>query len=85
MCKFAYKLKHFIMNEEKLNRLRIVMAQKEKTGLCLGKKIGKSNCTVSKYMNQRVQPDLRTLYDIANALHVDVRDLLVSNINPSEE
>ena len=85
MCKFAYKLKHFIMNEEKLNRLRIVMAQKEKTGLWLGKKIGKSNCTVSKYMNQRVQPDLRTLYDIANALHVDGRDLLVSNINPSEE
>ena len=73
------------MNEEKLNRLRIVMAQKEKTGLWRGKKIGKSNCTVSKYMNQRVQPDLRTLYDIANALHVDVRDLLVSNINPSEE
>ena len=85
MCNFAHKLKRFIMCEEKINRLRIVMAQKEKTGMWSGKKIGKSNCTVSKYMNQRVQPDLRTLYDIANALHVDVRDLLVSNIKPSEE
>ena len=85
MCNFEHKLKRFIMCEEKINRLRIVMAQKEKTGMWLGKKIGKSNCTVSKYMNQRVQPDLRTLYDIANALHVDVRDLLVSNIKPSGE
>ena len=85
MCNFAHKLKRFIMCEEKINRLRIVMEQKEKTGMWLGKKIGKSNCTVSKYMNQRVQPDLRTLYDIANALHVDVRDLLVSNIKPSGE
>lgn len=73
------------MSKEKLNHLRTVIAQKEKTGLWLRNKIRKSNCTVSKYMNQRVQSNLRTLYDIANALHVDVRDLLVSNINSSEE
>ena len=43
--------------------------------------IGKSNCTVSKYINQKVQPDLKTLNLIADVLNVDVKDLLVSNIN----
>lgn len=70
------------MDEPKLNRLRVVMAEKEKTGRWLGKHICKSNTTVSKYMNKKVQPDLRTLNDITNALDVDVKDLLVSNREP---
>ncbi len=58
----------------------MVLAQKDKTGIWLSKKIGKSNTTVLKYLNQRVQPDLITLNAIADALEVDVKDLLVSNI-----
>lgn len=57
----------------------MVLAEKDKTGLWLSEKIGKSNTTVSKYVNQRVQPDLITLNSIADALEVDVKDLLVSN------
>ena len=68
------------MKERKYNRIKVVMAEKDKTGIWLGQKIGKSNATVSKYINQRVQPDLITLNSIADALEVDVKDLLVSNI-----
>ena len=67
------------MSELKLNRIKVVMAEKDKTGLWLSEQIGKSNTTVSKYLNQRVQPDIKTLNEIANALDVDVKDLLVSN------
>lgn len=67
------------MSELKLNRIKVVMAEKDKTGLWLSEQIGKSNTTVSKYLNQRVQPDLKTLNEIANALDVDVKDLFVSN------
>ena len=67
------------MSELKLNRIKVVMAEKDKTGLWLSEQRGKSNTTVSKYLNQRVQPDLKTLNEIANALDVDVKDLLVSN------
>ena len=67
------------MEETRLNRIKVVMAEKNKTGRWLGEQIGKSNCTVSKYINQRVQPDLKTLNNIANALDVDVKDLLISN------
>ena len=72
------KIKTFEM-DNKLNRIKVVMAEKDKTGLWLSEKIGKSNMTVSKYINQRVQPDLKTLYAIADALDVDVKELLLSN------
>ena len=79
MLIFAHKLKHFNRMERKYNRIKVVLAEKDKTGMWLSEKIGKSNTTVSKYVNQRVQPDLITLNSIANALEVDVKDLLVSN------
>ena len=72
------KIKTFEM-DNKLNRIKVVMAEKDKTGLWLSEKIGKSNTTVSKYINHRVQPDLKTLYAIADALDVDVKELLLSN------
>ena len=72
------KIKTFEM-DNKLNRIKVVMAEKDKTGLWLSKQIGKSNTTVSKYINQRVQPDLKTLYAIADVLEVDVKELLLSN------
>lgn len=55
------------------------MEKKDKTGIRLGEQTGKSNTTVSKYINQRVHPDLVTLNEIANALYVDVKDLIVIN------
>ena len=79
MLIFAHKLKHFNRMERKYNRIKVVLAEKDKTGLWLSEKIGKSNTTVSKYVNQRVQPELITLNSIADALEVDVKDLLVSN------
>ena len=79
MLIFAHKLKHFNRMERKYNRIKVVLAEKDKTGMWLSEKIGKSNTTVSKYVNQRVQPDLITLNSIADAQEVDVKDLLVSN------
>lgn len=67
------------MDEQKYNRIKVVLAEKDKTGRWLAEQIGKSNCTVSKYVNQKVQPDIKTLNAIANVLDVDVKDLLVSN------
>ena len=61
------------------NRLKIVLAEQQKTGKWLAEQIGKSNCTVSKWCSNSVQPDLKTLNDIANALNIDVKDLIVSS------
>lgn len=63
------------------NRLKVVLAEQQKTGKWLAGQIGKSNCTVSKWCSNSVQPDLKTLNEIANALEVDVKDLIVSSLN----
>ena len=62
-----------------LNRLKVVLAEQQKTGKWLAEQIGKSNCTVSKWCSNSVQPDLKTLNDIANVLNIDVKDLIVSS------
>lgn len=60
----------------KLNRLKIVLAEQEKTGKWLSEQIGKSNCTVSKWCSNKVQPDLNTIAEIAKCLNVRVTDLI---------
>lgn len=60
----------------KLNRLKIVLAEQEKTGKWLSEQIGKSNCTISKWCSNKVQPDLNTIAEIAKCLNVRVTDLI---------
>lgn len=52
------------------------MSQKE-----LSIRLGKSFNMVHLYVSNKVQPPIPTLYDIAEILDVDVRELLVSNKN----
>lgn len=64
---------------DKLNRIKAVLAEQDKTSKWLAEQVGRSACTVSKWCNNVVQPDLKTLNEIANVLSIDVKDLLVSN------
>lgn len=59
-----------------LNRLKVVLAEQQKTGKWLAEQIGKSNCSVSKWCSNSVQPDLQTLDNIAKVLKVDIKNLL---------
>ena len=59
-----------------LNRLKLVLVEKNKTGKWLAEQLGKSACTVSNGCQNNIQPDLPTLDKIAKLLEVDVKDLL---------
>ena len=61
---------------KKLNRIKVVLAEKDRTGRWMEEKVGKSNCTVSKWCSNVAQPDLQTLDKVAIALEVNVKDLL---------
>lgn len=61
------------------NRIKIVLVEQNKTGKWLAEELGKSACTVSKWCKNTIQPDIKTLNDIANILDIDVKKLLVSN------
>ena len=63
----------------KLNRIKAVLAEQEKTSKWLAEQVGKSACTVSKWCSNTVQPDLKTLNDIADVLKLGVKELIVSN------
>jgi len=60
----------------KINRIKVVLVEKGKTGKWLAEQIGKSSCTVSKWCSNASQPDLTTLVRIAEILEVDKKDLL---------
>lgn len=60
----------------KINRLKVVLVEKEKSGKWLAEQLGKSTCTVSKWCSNTTQPDLQTLDRIAKLLNVDVKNLL---------
>lgn len=59
-----------------LNRIKIVLVEKQKTGKWLAEQLGKSTCTVSKWCSNSTQPDLATLNRIAALLNVDIRELI---------
>ena len=60
----------------KINRLKVVLVEKEKSGKWLANQLGKSTCTVSKWCSNTTQPDLQTLDKIAKMLDVNVKELL---------
>lgn len=62
------------------NRLKVVLAEKKKTNKWLAEQLGKDPATISKWCTNSAQPGLETLYQIAESLEVDVKDLLVPNI-----
>lgn len=59
-----------------LNRLKVVLVEQQRTGKWLAEQLGKSNCTVSKWCSNSIQPDLRTLEKISKLLGVDIRELI---------
>lgn len=61
-----------------LNRINLVLVEKNKTGKWLADELGKTPCTVSKWCQNSIQPDLVTLGQIAMLLDVDVKELINS-------
>ena len=63
----------------KINRIKSVLVEKDKSQTWLAEKLGKSFCTVNVYCTNRNQPSLETLKQIADILSVSIKDLIVDN------
>jgi putative transcriptional regulator len=59
------------------NRIKAVLAEKERTSKWLADAVQRNKTTVSRWCSNQIQPPLETLYQIAEALEVDVCTLLV--------
>ena len=62
-----------------MNRIKSVLKEKGIKQTTLSEKLGKSYNMVNGYVQNRQQPRLEVLNEIAHIIDVDVRELLVSN------
>lgn len=64
------------MSNKKINRIKVMLAEKEKTNKWLAEQVGKDPATISKWCTNAAQPSLEMLLQIAKVLNVEVKDLL---------
>jgi len=62
--------------KEAINRIKVVLVDKNKTNKWLAEQLGKDPATVSKWCTNTSQPGIETLIEIARILDVEVGDLL---------
>jgi transcriptional regulator with XRE-family HTH domain len=66
------------MAKNDINRIRVVLAEKNITNKWLAEKMKKNPTTISRWCSNEMQPSLETLIEIASQLDVDVKALLNS-------
>lgn len=62
-----------------MNRIKEVLEKKGIKQVWLAEQLGKSYNMVNGYVQNRQQPRLEVLYEIANILQVDIKELLRTN------
>lgn len=64
------------MENEKINRIKVVLVEKGKTGKWLAEQLGKNEATVSRWCSNTSQPSLEMLVQIAQVLRVNIKSLI---------
>lgn len=59
-----------------INRLKLVLVEKKRTGKWLAEQLSKDPSTVSKWCSNTTQPPLDMLVNIAKLLEVDIKELI---------
>lgn len=64
------------MANKAINRLKVVLAEQNKTSKWLAEKLENNETTVSRWCTNEVQPSMDKLVAIAEILEIDVRELI---------
>lgn len=62
---------------ERINRLKIVLAEQNRKGKWLAEQLGKNEATISRWCSNSAQPSLEMLVKIASVLNINTKDLLM--------
>ena len=62
--------------ERKINRIKVMLAEKGKTNKWLSEQVGKDPATVSKWCTNVAQPTLETMMKIAQLLECNLEELV---------
>lgn len=61
---------------KKINRIKVMLAEKGRTNKWLAVQVGKDPATISKWCTNAAQPSLEMLLQVAKVLEVEVKDLI---------
>jgi len=64
------------MSKKQINRIKVVLAEKDKKNKWLAKELKKDVSTISQWCTNKRQPSLETLKAISVILDIDIRELL---------
>lgn len=70
------KLVKYLIMEKNLNRIKAVLADKQKTNRWLAEQLGRDQATVSKWCTNACQPPMETFMKIAQLLKVGLDELV---------
>lgn len=65
---------------ERINRLKVVLVEQNRTGKWLAEQLGKNEATISRWCSNASQPSLEMLVKIASILRVNPRSLINDDI-----
>ena len=65
------------MTHKELNRLKLLLVEKKKTGLWLAEQLGKDKTTISKWCTNSSLPDVECLIKISKLFNVELSDILI--------
>lgn len=64
------------MANKKINRIKVMLAEKGRTNKWLAVQVGKDPATISKWCTNAAQASLEMLLQVAKVLEVEVKDLI---------
>ena len=67
---------HINMERKLLNRIKVVLAEKNRSNKWLSEQLDKAPAIISKWVTNTTQPNVETLIQISKVLGVTVDDLL---------
>ena len=64
------------METERINRIKVVLVEQNRTGKWLAEQLQKNEATISRCCSNTSQPSLEMLVKIATVLNVEPKDLI---------
>ena len=64
-------------NVKGLNRIKVVLAEQQRTNRWLAEQLGKDQTTISKWCTNCNQPDVESLIKISRLLQVELSDIII--------
>ena len=68
------------MSKKAINRLKVVLVEKNVSSKWLAEKLGKNEATISRWCTNDVQPNLKMLLEISKLLNVNISELINDNL-----